>query len=216
MREHKGRSGVYLITNTVNGKVYVGKTKDFYKRYCQYVSDVRARVNGRINDYLMNAFVKHGFEAFRFSVIEELEVEKCAERELYWIGFYNATKREFGYNLRTDSSSGMIVHPDTSVKISNRLKQEWASGARDDHSMKMRENWKRRDKSVQSDRMTRNLTKYLYEVHLTDGIVKARYKELANMGLKNVVDSFHRKQTNDTVFKGVRIVRILNKHLEQS
>ena len=150
MKEHKGRSGVYLITNTVNGKVYVGKTKDFYKRYCQYVSDVRARVNGRINDYLMNAFVKHGFEAFRFSVIEELEVEKCAERELYWIGFYNATKREFGYNLRTDSSSGMIVHPDTSVKISNQLKQEWASGARDDHSMKMMENWKRMKLRVSS------------------------------------------------------------------
>lgn len=208
MKERKGYSGIYLITNTANGKVYVGKTKDFYKRYYQYVSDVRTKSSGRINDYLMNAFVKHGFEMFIFSVIEEIGIEECAARELYWIEFYDATNKEFGYNLRMDSSSGMIVHPDTSLKISNRLRQEWESGRRDGHSDKMRESWCARDKSNQSDVMTRNLTKYIYGVYLDHEVVVVKYKGLVSMGLRNAVNSFYRNKSNDVKCKGIRIVRI--------
>lgn len=41
-----------------------------------------------------------------------------SERELAWMDFYNTTNRNCGYNLRRDSSTRMIVHPETIAKMS--------------------------------------------------------------------------------------------------
>ena len=71
-----------------------------------------------------------------------------AEKELFWIGRLRVTDRNVGYNLRLDSSTGMVTHSETSIKISNRLKKEWSEGVRDGHSDKLKVSWESRDKST--------------------------------------------------------------------
>lgn len=209
MKEFKNKSGIYKITNIINNKVYIGKTKDFYKRYCQYVSDVRTESKNRINNYLMSSFMKYSFDNFKFEVIEFCSIDVISERELYWILYFDSTNREKGYNLRLDSSTGMIVHELTSKKISDRLKREWKEGTRSGHSDKLKESWEFRDREDQSRRLRNTLTKYQYKVTLPSGdIIVVKYKELVILGLGNVLASLHRKKSNSVKFKGHFIERI--------
>lgn len=210
MREHKNKSGIYQIRNTVNNKVYIGKTKCFYKRYCQYVSDVRNDTSDRLNTYIRNAFKKYGFDAFEFSVLEFCSVEECSDRELHWMLVANCTNKEYGYNLRMDSSTGMIVHEETSEKIRNNLKKQWSDGVRDSHSLKLKESWQFRNREEQSILFSQTLTKYEYVVTYSDGLQNTMcYAGLVENGYKSVVSKFHRKQTDTVTFKDVSIERKL-------
>lgn len=208
MREHKNKSGIYCITNKVNGKKYIGKTKCFYRRYCQYVSDVRSSNSNRINDYLLNSFNKYGFDSFTFEVIEFCSVEECSEKELYWILKLNTTDKEIGYNLRLDSSTGMITHEMTSKKISDRLRNEWENGVRKDHGEKLKASWEFRDREEQSKLMSKTLTKYVYDLYYDDHEeVDVLYKQLRDRGLAAVIGTFHRRKVSEAKCKGVKVVR---------
>lgn len=66
------------------------------------------------NRHLFNAVKKYGIENFSFDVVEEVEGEESlAERELFWMVELKSTDRDFGYNLRVDSSSKCYVHDET-------------------------------------------------------------------------------------------------------
>lgn len=122
--------GIYKITNKVNGKVYVGKTTNFRKRRNCYVSDFNKQKIDKINQRFLNSMNKYGIENFNFEIIEECEKEETAERELFWIEKLETTNPEIGYNLRIDSSTGMITHQSTRDKISRRVKKEFEQGIR--------------------------------------------------------------------------------------
>ena len=208
MKEYKGESGIYSITNVVNGKKYIGKTKCFYKRHHQYIYDVRNSNLNRINDYLLSSFIKYGFDKFEFQVVEFCSVEECSERELHWILKLNTIDKTIGYNLRMDSSTGMITHESTSKKISERLKNEWENGIRKDHGMKLKASWEFRNRDEQSKLMSKNLTRYVYDLYYKDcEEIGVLYKELRDRGLSSAIGSFHRRKSDEVMCKGVKIVR---------
>lgn len=90
---------IYVITNDVNGKQYVGKTNNsIEKRFQEHVLDSkRERCEKRP---LYSAMNKYGVEHFHIEILEECSAEESANREIYWIdklhtyGYtgYNATR----------------------------------------------------------------------------------------------------------------------------
>ena len=87
---------IYLITNDVNSKVYVGQTiQTLNKRFnghCCYSKSDRSS-----NMYIKRAIHKYGRDKFHITLIEECPLDLLNEREKYWISFYNSYNE--GYNL---------------------------------------------------------------------------------------------------------------------
>ena len=77
---------IYVITNLINGKQYVGLSKDCHKRWADHYS--KSYTSNRKDDLekvLYKAMKKYGRDNFSFQIIEECPEEKLAEREIYWI-----------------------------------------------------------------------------------------------------------------------------------
>lgn len=199
------RCGIYCIKNKVNNKVYIGKSINIYSRLYQHLSDLNTGKRKSKNSHLLNAWEKYGKNNFEYFVLEYLEPieELVKERELYWIKYYDSIDREFGYNLRMDSNTKMIVHKETSEKISNRLKKEWSEGIRSNHGKKLSENWSKNEdrKILQSQIMTNNLTKYIYKIYNLNNILidEGGYKKLIEFNLKSVLSNFHRNKDKNIV-----------------
>lgn len=158
---------------------------------------------------MLNSMLKHGIESFTFRIIEMCEYEDMFERENFWMDYFNSHDRSLGYNLRKDSlGGGMETHPETSKKISDRLKKEWESGVRSEHSDKLKLSWGNRDREAQGRLFTEIKTKYKYLVTNNDVELTLLYKGLVDLGLKNVVAKFCKHQKDVVNFKGFRIERI--------
>ena len=88
---------IYLITNNINGKQYIGKTEynDIQKRWKEHCRDYKKeRYNKRP---LYDAMNKYGIEHFNIEIIEQVSpFDNLEEREIYWINYYNTYHN--GYN----------------------------------------------------------------------------------------------------------------------
>lgn len=94
---------IYVITNDVNGKQYVGKTNfSLERRFREHISDSKKdRCNKRP---LYSAMNKYGIEHFHIEQLEECCAEDSAEREEYWIAKLN-TYGHTGYNATKGGDS---------------------------------------------------------------------------------------------------------------
>jgi group I intron endonuclease len=206
----KNRPVIYGIRNLINGKIYIGRTKCMYKRCHQYLYDFEFRALGHLNDYLYRAMVKDGIDNFEMVPLEFCSLDVISERELYWMKKSGSTDRQFGYNLRMDSSTGMVTSPETSLKMSENLKRQWAAGIRDGHSEKLKKKWASDPERVriQGELFSHLKTKYEYEVHHPTGEVEfCKYNRLLELRIGSVLSTYHRRSVSDAVCKGFRVIR---------
>lgn len=115
--------GIYAICNKVNNKKYVGKSKNIEKRIAEHFRNLRKKdINSKIcNRYLFNAYKKYGEDNFYWIILESFDIldeDLLAEKELHYMLTLKTTDRDFGYNLRMDSATKMIVHEETRKLLS--------------------------------------------------------------------------------------------------
>jgi group I intron endonuclease len=84
-------TGIYKFTNPEN-KVYIGASKDVFKRISHYKKHKR-----KLDTLWYNSLNKYGYNNHIFEVIEECSVDDLNERERYWQDFYNVL--EGGLNM---------------------------------------------------------------------------------------------------------------------
>lgn len=103
---------IYKITNTINGKAYIGQTLySLEKRFAEHLKD-SART-GHSKRPLYKAMLKYGYSAFTIEVVEELadDPELLNDREIYWITkFHTFCKDPLGpgYNATLGGGSKML------------------------------------------------------------------------------------------------------------
>lgn len=86
---------IYLISNDINNKPYIGKTiTTVAERYSKHKYDM---LHYDDTCAIHHAMKKYGIEHFNIQEIEKCDNDILSEREKYWITYYNAY--ENGYNL---------------------------------------------------------------------------------------------------------------------
>jgi DNA-binding CsgD family transcriptional regulator len=82
-------SGIYRITNTITGMIYIGQAKDIDKRWKQHIDGLDNQRHA--NRYLRKAWAEHGKNAFKFEVLEHCKVDQLTEREQYYLDIHTPT-----------------------------------------------------------------------------------------------------------------------------
>lgn len=96
--------GIYRIYNKVNGKSYIGQSKNVERRINEHFYSLSRGVHR--NHHLQSAFLLYGSENFGHQLIEACEEATLTQREEYWIdaahhyaGVYNLAKPENGKKM---------------------------------------------------------------------------------------------------------------------
>lgn len=97
---------IYIIENTVTGKLYVGRSNKPKRRKNQHFRRLKKGVHH--SKKLQIAYDRYGRDCFKFSIIDEgLSKAEAIGHEKYWIDHYDS--QQSGYNVQNGSSRGMLA-----------------------------------------------------------------------------------------------------------
>lgn len=97
--------GIYKITNIINKKIYIGKSKNIQRRINHHIKDLNK--NKHYNTYLQTSWNKYGECNFLFETIFNSSIESELDNmECYYIKLYNSNNPNFGYNLTSGGDGG--------------------------------------------------------------------------------------------------------------
>lgn len=115
-------AGVYAITHTPTGRLYIGSSVNVPRRWSSHRRDLRRGTHP--NRFLQAAWVKYGEDAFEFTVIEQCPPERLVEREQAWLDTLRSFDRSVGFNLSPSAYSlrGFRFTAEQRARVSSALK----------------------------------------------------------------------------------------------
>ena len=146
-------SGIYIIKNTINDKVYIGSAVCIKQRFIGHKNQFKKQVH---NIRFQNFVNKYGFNTLIFEVIEYVnDKEKLIEREQYWIDYYESWKSKKGFNIcKTAGSTFGLKMPKSHIdSCINRMKgnkyrqgNKWSKKEKEEIGNRTKEMWKNNPK----------------------------------------------------------------------
>jgi group I intron endonuclease len=115
------KSGIYLIKNTINNKVYVGSAVNIDRRWSQHKHYLKEGKHH--SEHLQKAWDKYGEQNFTFDIIEEVSnPEHLLAYEQVYLDYYKSYEGDRGYNICkvAGSSLGMKHTEETINKRSGK------------------------------------------------------------------------------------------------
>lgn len=130
------QSGIYVIKNNINHKVYIGAACDLYKRSSQHR---RSLMDNKHHSIYLQRFVnKYGVGHLEFEVIELCEREMLQQREQYYLDKHQSYKNEMGFNMCQYAyvCTGLKQSPET---IKKRIQGRLGKPLTEEHKKKLRD-----------------------------------------------------------------------------
>lgn len=105
--------GIYQIKNIINNKIYIGSSKDIFRRWKEHKGLLN---NKKHHSYRLQIdWNEYGESNFEFSILEVVsDINKLLEIEQTWLDKYKSYEKSNGYNI-----SAKTIYPaiDSSEKI---------------------------------------------------------------------------------------------------
>ena len=99
-------SGIYLIKNIKNGKVYIGSAKRLVERLSNHIHSLKNNKHHSI--HLQNAWNKYGESSFVCGVMEVINDENMLTTfEQKYMDQYKSYNQNFGYNIAPTANSNL-------------------------------------------------------------------------------------------------------------
>lgn len=121
-------SGIYKIVNKINGKYYIGSSRDVLKRWNNHKSTLRRKIHK--SPHLQSAWNKYGELNFNFVIVENCDVDKLLIIEQKYLDVL-VSQRNICYNTSYVAERPMIgiKHSDkTKSKISDSVNNYYKKG----------------------------------------------------------------------------------------
>ena len=109
--------GIYRIRNQVNGKCYIGSTKNLQKRRRGHFGALRRGKHHNI--FLQRAFNKYRKIAFVFEILEQVDAENLIGREQHYL---DTLSPEYNISPTAGTCLGCHPSPETRQKMSKAHK----------------------------------------------------------------------------------------------
>lgn len=174
--------GVYKITNTKNNKVYIGQSKDIYKRWKQHENNSK-NLKLYKNYKIYRAINKYGFDFFVMEILEQYDnndnnitKQFLLERESFFIEMYNSIKSGYNSALKYDTISLNLNKDEIGKRISENKKNK-------------NNTW------INKNGITKCIEMNLLDKFINDGWILGR-GECSEIHKKNVSDTLKNKWKN--------------------
>ena len=120
--QNKPKGWIYLIKNKINGKLYVGRTNNYQRRYNEHFRKIDTCT------ILRKAFEKYGKENFEmypvlsFTAYDTNELDEVLNLlEKYYIKKYDTYRKGYNATLGGDGNCGWIPSEETRIRRSKSL-----------------------------------------------------------------------------------------------
>ena len=129
--ENNNLGEIYKITNLINNKIYIGKTKMFYKdtkfgyenRFKNHLISAFSKSKRNDCPRLYNAIRKYGKQNFNIELICNCPLEKIDEYEIKYIKMNDSTNDKKGYNIALGGGGRSVVNISEETRKKISLKQ---------------------------------------------------------------------------------------------
>ena len=148
---------IYKLTNTIDGKIYIGQTRDYAARMNQH----KHSCNNQSAWYIGNAIGKYGWETFVSEIIDDSakDLDELNQLEKYYIDLYKSDDPAVGYNLAKGGDSNVMDSPSIKEHHDRIMRSEHV---RSKISATMKNNLSSPEiRKVYSERLREGFKKYL-------------------------------------------------------
>ncbi len=117
LKENKGKSGIYMLTNKLTNDIYIGQSNDISKRFKNYFN--LSYIKSKSTFIITRTLIKYGYSNFSVTILEYCDKSDLLIKEQYYFDKLNPE-----YNiLKIAGSSRDFKHSEeTKAKISKSLK----------------------------------------------------------------------------------------------
>lgn len=162
-------SGIYSIRNKINGKQYIGSSKNFKKRFTMHQTVLKHNKHHSI--HLQRAWNKHGSDNFEFLILEECSLELLFEREQYHIDSIDKSKL---YNVGSVGGGDNTSHHPNNKEIRENIRK----GVRKRYAERTEEQRKRDSEKMKGEKNPNYGNKWSDELRKeVSDIVKQRNRD---------------------------------------